>query len=348
MYWSRCSDEKIEKIKDPVLVLQNLDDNRVPADIAFNWYDKALASGKEKLVRLHLTKVGNALKPDEPSLKGHFSPRGDDAFEHYMQTILGFMLHGVESIPATSEWLLTKSRMSLSLAHPNRTKYPVDEIFLSAAYRYFKENEKEAAGSGWTPVMKMLSNVFLGPGYGDFYETEFSGKSAPEISEADWKKVQPLLFGIDFIPDLSFDLSRNLEILKNILNRDPQRSVTLANGLRQLLPSFLSFLDEKQIDTVGLSVTKLIKNTDLQERYFQFLTTPFTEPNPTECTTGSVSRRAYEYLLLSLFRGNIGKIREFMSADAYERAEKKWADKSEQLRIKFNKILKTRADEKAF
>lgn len=92
----------IHKIKDPILVLQNLDDHIVNAKRAFHFSKSLIKSGLSNYHRLHITPRGNP--KDDGNYKGHFLTTYPDDFERYCDAILQFMEKPRSSLPKLNEW----------------------------------------------------------------------------------------------------------------------------------------------------------------------------------------------------------------------------------------------------
>lgn len=95
---------EIKKIKDPVLLLHNVDDNNVSLKVTMDFYQKAVQEGKEDLVRLLITDRGSLYSPSDPVIAtGHGLPEGD-SLDVCANTITEFILNGTDSLPELTDW----------------------------------------------------------------------------------------------------------------------------------------------------------------------------------------------------------------------------------------------------
>ncbi|MBM3468470.1 MAG: hypothetical protein FJX71_03455 [Alphaproteobacteria bacterium] len=154
------SDEKIKRIQDPVLLLHNLDDNRVNVKVTLYWYDKALLLGKGSLVRLYITDLGDpipkssAVRESDLSLKGHGSSREKEAFEKYAKVVSSFILKGHSQLPAVSEWHSQKANVR---AMEYFQQASVEDKFLSMAYLVYKNSFSKASEAAQEASRKSAS-----------------------------------------------------------------------------------------------------------------------------------------------------------------------------------------------
>lgn len=123
--------QDIQNIEDPILILQNYDDNRVRNNTAIEFAEKAQELGKN--VKLLISSRGSATTEKGWSARGHFEPDNPENFDLYAKTILSFITSKGQSIaPAISKWRLTEGKL---YAHKEYQKASFKDKFLSYAYR---------------------------------------------------------------------------------------------------------------------------------------------------------------------------------------------------------------------
>jgi hypothetical protein len=295
------SDDKINRLQDPVLLLHNLDDHRVSVQATLRFYEKAQRVGKGSLVRLHITKLGDPMGADEPDLKGHGLPNEKEAYEDYIQMLSSFILKGPSSVPAKSEWQAHKTNLAANQFAFSAT---IEERFLSFAYRLFKDADR------LNP--KGEASTFLIKNHQD------------EV----WKKYySPLLYIIGYVDDLKKDPEKLKNVAIYLKGKGVLTPVVLENGLKQQLPDLLPFLKEKESFQLPASenIGGLAKDKDLQSKYYSFLTTGSCFGS--ECAT---------YLLLTLYQGNMEQTAKgLIEPAAYHAEVEKWSGKLNGLKTQF-------------
>jgi len=92
--------EHIDESEDPILILQNRDDNNVNIRAALTFYQKLLEAEKGHLARLAFFEKGNPAPEGSLWNKGHFLPTDT---KRYMDTIFTFMERGPSQLPEFHE-----------------------------------------------------------------------------------------------------------------------------------------------------------------------------------------------------------------------------------------------------
>src|SRR5690606_18582248 len=81
--------EYLQKIAQPILLIQNYDDTRVLASTnAFSFIDAAKAAGKENLIRVYIPREGLA---NQGNLHGHYVSEKEEVLNGMVQAITQFL-----------------------------------------------------------------------------------------------------------------------------------------------------------------------------------------------------------------------------------------------------------------
>lgn len=307
-------DEKIMRIKQPILVLHNLDDNKVSVRESLNWYDRAVKMGKKDYIQLFITEVGNPASSDNTEDKGHYVPSDQKAFENYAKKITSFILSESSNLPTVSNWMAFSNQIKEKQYDYSAS---VEEKFLSRAYDFYfnsQKNESDAA---------LLLNS--------------------EKQDEIWNKFYlPILYALVYINLLRDDenkLENELNYLKNSQILTLER---LQNGLRYQLPFFLTYLKEVYDVQMprSMSIEDLVKNPVLIEAYKNYLT----DFNRFQGFWNADTRAATE-ILSSLYFGNLDDLKNGLMQSIYFNQEvNKWESKQEDLKNKLIKLIRDKED----
>ena len=103
--------DRVEKIKQPILLLHTLDDNRVNLDTTLQVYLKASAVKKEHLFRLYVSPHGSQSYKDD---HGHYTPGGYYG-KLYAEQLIDFINNPQQINPAVSKWRYSKFKLALDM-----------------------------------------------------------------------------------------------------------------------------------------------------------------------------------------------------------------------------------------
>lgn len=101
--------QKIANLRDPILIMQTMDDNNVHAKGAFGFISKVKKLDKGHLLRLHISDSGRELpaKGDDPiHNKGHGFSGYRNRFESFLEAMPQFIKYGPAPLPAMNELLI--------------------------------------------------------------------------------------------------------------------------------------------------------------------------------------------------------------------------------------------------
>ena len=135
----------LEKTQEPVLVLQNADDNNVVLVNAIEFYEKALDSGKQDLVRLSVFKRGSEISqiPEEirsSALKGHSLPNGQE-LARLMDTVHSFMRQETKPISELHQFRAVRNKHIIDRFYYGRSD---EERFLCFADNVLDEHPEHS------------------------------------------------------------------------------------------------------------------------------------------------------------------------------------------------------------
>lgn len=94
---------RVERITQPILLLQSRDDNNVNVRVTLDFYAKLSVEQKQQLARMHIYTSGSPIEKKDKFKKGHSINPKETLFENYMQTILAFINEGPEGLPVFNE-----------------------------------------------------------------------------------------------------------------------------------------------------------------------------------------------------------------------------------------------------
>ncbi|MBX9977727.1 MAG: leucine-rich repeat domain-containing protein, partial [Alphaproteobacteria bacterium] len=100
----------IKKLVDPILILQNYDDNLITNHVTIDFIEKAQNFGKN--VKFFMPSKGSAINKWGLKYKGHFTPDTQDEFDLYAKTILAFIQSkGHSTIPSITQWRTAEGKL---------------------------------------------------------------------------------------------------------------------------------------------------------------------------------------------------------------------------------------------
>lgn len=141
--WLNPANEiEIKKIEEPLLLLQNRDDNNVNAKIVFDFYSKLANAGKGHLARLGITEVSNPATSDLPYIfKGHFLPTSEFEFERFANMISTFMVQGKTKLPEITAWRFASQNALANKFYKGAT---IEERFIAEVFEQARFEKKIA------------------------------------------------------------------------------------------------------------------------------------------------------------------------------------------------------------
>lgn len=91
-------------LEDPLLILQNSDDNCVPEELAYFCYRQAVKQAKAHLIRLFVTPISNEI-PQKLLYRGHYTTGHPVLLQRYIDHMVGFIKHDNHKVhTAFSAW----------------------------------------------------------------------------------------------------------------------------------------------------------------------------------------------------------------------------------------------------
>ena len=313
-------DKKIMLVNDPILLLHNVDDNRVNVNASLEWYNRAIKSGKEKLVKLYVTDVGNPIMSDEEiGTKGHYAPTEKEAFENYAQTVLYFILNGPSKLPSISQWLYHKKSIEADKYHHTSS---VEAQFISEAHQIYSDSVKESLPQGTKITAAGILN---------------------EVNqEKIWQNIYlPVLYVIAYVDTLKNDVQKLEEEMNYLKEANLLTAAVLKNGLENFLPLFFVYLKERYNFKIpaDMTVDQIANDLDLQSLYKVWLT-----DLPKYIDYWDPDVNAATFVLKSLYMGNMDKIvNGLIQPEKYQADMTFWQDKSDEIKNSF--ISKVRQNE---
>lgn len=131
-----CPTFFLDQLQDPLLVLQNFDDNNVTFPVTADFMKQAKKAGKEHFVRLLVTEHGSPVEADDLMNTGHAYPINKVAFERIVATEASFMLDGPSFSPAVSQWRAHKYQ---TYSHQDNPIASLDDKFVAMAFKLYQE-----------------------------------------------------------------------------------------------------------------------------------------------------------------------------------------------------------------
>ena len=141
----------IENIKDPILLVHNVDDNNVNLKVTMDWYKKADAAGKSPLIRMLIMDKGNAFNYREHHNTGHYLASDVKSVERLSYLITQFTSEGPSNLPEYTNWVGYKYEM---VANQNYISASVEESFIAQAHRLYRKTKSVM------PTDETLSDIY--------------------------------------------------------------------------------------------------------------------------------------------------------------------------------------------
>jgi hypothetical protein len=136
-------EQNLMTLKDPVLILNNLDDNITSLKVATSFYNEAVKEKKENLIYPLFTyegvKWGRSGGLDKPITFGHSGPSGETRFREWVETIHTFVTN-IKSITKKSPYYQWQGRKGYVKSHEYDVTSSATKMFLAAAYKQYKKN----------------------------------------------------------------------------------------------------------------------------------------------------------------------------------------------------------------
>jgi hypothetical protein len=257
-------EDAISKIKDPILLLHNYDDNNVGVQVSTSWYNRAKALGKN--VDLYVSPLGSALNEEGDIHKGHFTPTDQTALEGYTRKLLLFLLNGNSDISALSQWRAEQTKIySDAFLHKQYLNLPIKDKFMAWALRLHAYRSSE-------DYRKKISQTY-----------EKKGIEIPEevkpLTEPGSRKSWEIFKDEAITYDTLYDAFAYLDpYLRN--NKFPSvdgKSLTddtIIALLKYHLPLFLEYIQEKNavdLENVDTIMNNAIADQNTIETYRQWI-----------------------------------------------------------------------------
>ena len=136
--------EEMEKITEPLLLIQAMDDNNVNVEVLTEFVRKF---PNPELLKLCILRTGNPIpSKEEPHNKGHFIPAQKEDFIRYAQTVLQFE-RNVASLPIMTDWRALRTGVLAKKFYKEATlteKYIAEVFDLAQKHKHqfghFEEN----------------------------------------------------------------------------------------------------------------------------------------------------------------------------------------------------------------
>jgi len=150
-----CPTIDIEKLEDPLLLLQNFADNNVTFPVVADFIKKAKKAGKEQLIRLLVTEHGSPLEANELMNTGHLYPDNQKALERILATEASFMLEGPSLSPAISQWRAHKYQ---TYSHQDNPIASLDDKFVAMSFNLYQERPERKVSVDRISPRDIVSN----------------------------------------------------------------------------------------------------------------------------------------------------------------------------------------------
>ncbi|MFO1259366.1 MAG: prolyl oligopeptidase family serine peptidase [Gammaproteobacteria bacterium] len=227
-----ASPEHLKKLSDPVLIMQNLDDNNLNAKIAFRFINKAKKLGKANLIKLHLEKIGNPIPGrDDMYNKGHYAPSRDaPGFGTYTKALTAFIQ---EKNVATPDQTLKKSYKNRKIANRFYIKSTVLKRFIAESMLTYTHNRHNLGDLKHEAIWK----------------THYEPKANSEF----------------FVSKLLSDQTQLSDEIKRFKDNNLLTDETIKAVLKKELPLFISFFSEYNSIVIpeNIDINDLIENRSL-------------------------------------------------------------------------------------
>lgn len=239
-----------EKTQEPVLILQNRDDNNVSVKVALQYYANLKELGKEDLARLVVFEKGSKLSRSA-SNKGHHTP--DDEVR-YIDTISQFITEGTRAIPELNEMTYL---MQQHVSSQNLSKDSPQDRFLTVASQRLRGNLDDKIALHHRDRDKSWQKK-SDPG------TEF------DSWDVRWQKdYEPLVIGLMDIDYLVNNDDAFEERITQLADRSILTDDRLKNAMKSHGPSFLEFMREsnelRKGPELDVSIEELLEHEETIE-----------------------------------------------------------------------------------
>lgn len=186
----------IKTLKDPLLLLHNMDDNNVNSKVTFYFYDKARNANKD--VSLYITREGSPIPKMGDIIatwdKGHSIPVGK-AFDDYMRAILMFMRPQEEKEDGLSkiisDWRFHRFNPQANI---NYRMANFDDRCLGELFETYRKTKgkftDEAWDSTYEPIVKALYHadfLYALPKDSEVHEEEY--QRLANLGDDPWKNA---------------------------------------------------------------------------------------------------------------------------------------------------------------
>jgi len=196
--WMDASIEtEMDKLVDPLLLMQNRDDNNVNAKVTLYFYQQLAKRGKAHLARLGITQSSNpAPSRDNIQNKGHFLPTGKTEFLQYAELATLFMTTGMSQLPQITRWQAFKEDLLANKYYQSATPSQkfVAEILEEARFDKAKRDLlKEFANSSQSN--EVFNQHFAKLFYQIYYVNKICNNEPPPGDE--FRRLQALNLPMD-------------------------------------------------------------------------------------------------------------------------------------------------------
>ena len=261
----------IENLIEPVLVIQNFDDNNVNVKVALDFYKDAHIKGKD--VQLLVVEKGGDMTERAQHNKGHFLSYYESVFNKTATGITNFILDGPSVLSTVSDWRAFTTEI---YADKNYRCANFSEKFISLAYRLYKKNDDQEL----------------------VYSPDNIKSANEEIRDTTWNKYyKPLYDSLKHFQDLQTPFDVNLDITtlieNNLLSATAICKAIEYNwpAFREVLAELVPSVDHKKIESFYQVENQLI----LYKMFTTTLCDTSTAPSITAIK---------KYLLFTLYMSN--------------------------------------------
>lgn len=277
----------IDKIKDPILLLQNYDDNNVGAQMTLYWYKEARKAKKE--VQLLVTPRGNPISDSNIDVdinKGHFAPKDEIDFSKYMDTMRHFILYGPSKLETMSEWSAEKYDVyANAFLNEQYDTLPLKDKFISWAWRLYNAHPDEEYAK------KVRANY---PKEKDIPEKTKELMTRRAHKSWEMFENQEITNGTIYDALAYLEENKHLNFKRDIVTDDHIR-----NMFKYHLPLFIDYLREKGDEVPSAAVIKWVMSDQKSLQIYK------------ELLTKKIDPLMENYLLRILFIANPSLLDEF-------------------------------------
>jgi hypothetical protein len=241
------SDEnEIKKIKEPVLLMHNMDDNNVNVLVTLDFYQRMAENGQSDLARLCLTSIGSPTSENEAlHNRGHFLPANKKDYNRYIETLANFIENGPSALPSIAQWQSYRSQI---LAAKFYKQGDIHQKFISEVLNKVRLDPDEKLR------IKELTKEFM----------------FPEKPQPLWDEhYKPLFYAMHFVDKLAGDKQAlKTEIAR--LDKENLLSDSIINkALAVNANMFTSYLKERF--GINVSTDEVVKNDEMIKMFRRLL-----------------------------------------------------------------------------